>query len=124
MITLSAVRRFIRTACDILLGIDSCNTEYLSETIDFQCMGLISSNSKKEASFSESELLEKNVENYFESKREKLQSENNMFKHNSSQSCSLRYNSSGNSTKILNFKNLIMKYKRYEEKLSENENKP
>ncbi|GFT71094.1 hypothetical protein NPIL_329791 [Nephila pilipes] len=93
-VTLSVVGECIRTACDILLGIYPWNTDHLFVNTDSQFMSLISSDSKKESSFSEAELWDRNVQNNTENKCKKLKSDNNLFKHGSGLSKSLRYNSS------------------------------
>ncbi|GFT81412.1 hypothetical protein NPIL_391671, partial [Nephila pilipes] len=77
-VTLSAVGRCIRTACDTLLGMDYCDTDHFLDTTDSQFMGTISSNSIHLASFMEPELLDRNVKKKSESKRENLKSENNL----------------------------------------------
>ncbi|GFT12787.1 hypothetical protein NPIL_370621, partial [Nephila pilipes] len=81
-VTLSAVGRCIRTACDTLLGMDYCDTDHFLETTDSQFMGIISSINL--ASFMEPELLDGNVKKKSESKRENLRSENNLCKQDSS----------------------------------------
>ncbi|GFT25547.1 hypothetical protein NPIL_637841 [Nephila pilipes] len=89
-VTLSAVGRCIRTACDTLLGMDYCDTDHFLETHDSQFLGTISSNSIQLASFMEPELLDRNVKKKSESKRENLRSENNVCKQDSSLSPSKR----------------------------------
>ncbi|GFU11670.1 hypothetical protein NPIL_136221 [Nephila pilipes] len=89
-VTLSAVGECIRTACDILLGIYPWNTDHLFVITDSQFMSLISSDSKKESSFSEPELWDRNVQNNTENKRKNLKSDNNLFKHDSCLKQSLR----------------------------------
>ncbi|GFS91455.1 hypothetical protein NPIL_275691 [Nephila pilipes] len=83
-VTLSAVGRCIRTACDTLLGLDFCDNDHFLETTDSQFTGIISSNSIHLATFMEPELLDRNVKKKSESKRENLRSENNLCKQDSS----------------------------------------
>ncbi|GFT56261.1 hypothetical protein NPIL_282161, partial [Nephila pilipes] len=89
-VTLSAVGRCIRTACDTLLGMDYCDTDHFLETTNSQFMGIISFNLIHLASFMEPELLDRNVKKKCESKREYLKSENNLCKQDSSLSPSKR----------------------------------
>ncbi|GFT24370.1 hypothetical protein NPIL_641331, partial [Nephila pilipes] len=89
-VTLSAVGRCIRTACDTLLRMDYCDTDHFLETPDSQFLGTISSNSIQLASFMEPELLDRNVKKKSESKLENLKSENNLRKQDSSLSPSKR----------------------------------
>ncbi|GFS86263.1 hypothetical protein NPIL_77011, partial [Nephila pilipes] len=121
LVTLSTVGRCIRNACDSLLGIDSCNTDQLLENTDYQLMDLISFDSKQQASFSEVELLDVNVENKNEIKSEKLESEKYQLKHGSSLFHSLSNNSSETSTEESNFKTSINSYGIHEQNPSEND---
>ncbi|GFU14065.1 hypothetical protein NPIL_48821, partial [Nephila pilipes] len=124
LVTLSAVGRCIRNACNCLLGMDPCNTDHLLENTDSQFIELISSDSKQQGSFSEVKLLDGNGENNSESKREKLESEKYQFKHDSSLSRALCNKSSEISTEegILNPR--INKYGMYEQMVLENDYQP
>ncbi|GFU21341.1 hypothetical protein NPIL_341931 [Nephila pilipes] len=83
-VTLSAVGRCIRTACDTLLGMDYCDTDHVLKTTDSPFMGTISSNSIHLASFMEPDKMDSNVKKKSESKCENLRSENNVCKQDSS----------------------------------------
>ncbi|GFS81436.1 hypothetical protein NPIL_617061, partial [Nephila pilipes] len=123
LVTLSAVGRCIRNACDSLLGMDPWDNDNLLETTNSQFKDLISSHSKQQASFSEAELMDANVENKSESKREKLESGENQFKQGSSHSRSQLYKSSETSPEEPNFNTCINTYRIHEQNLSENDNK-
>ncbi|GFU25056.1 hypothetical protein NPIL_248941 [Nephila pilipes] len=124
LVTLSAVGRCIRNACDSLLGMDPCNTDYLLKTTDSQFMDLISSDSKQQASFSEVKLLEGNAENKSEITREKLESEKYQFKQDSSPSRALCNKSSEISTEEHIFNPGINKYGMYEQMFLDNDYQP
>ncbi|GFU10069.1 hypothetical protein NPIL_454441, partial [Nephila pilipes] len=124
LVTLSAVGRCIRNACDILIGMDPCNTDHLLITTNSPFMDLISSDSKQQASFSEIELLDGNGENKSEITSEKAESEKYQFKQDSSPSRALRNNSSEISTEEGNFNPRINKYGMYEQKVLQNDYQP
>ncbi|GFT14739.1 hypothetical protein NPIL_321521, partial [Nephila pilipes] len=121
LVTLSAVGRCIRNACDSLLEMDTSNTDQLLENTDYQLMDLISFDSKQQASFSEVELLDVNVENKNEITTEKLESEKYQLKQDSSLFHSLSNNSSETSSKESNFKTSIKTYGIHEQNPSEND---
>ncbi|GFT93012.1 hypothetical protein NPIL_103241 [Nephila pilipes] len=121
LVTLSTVGRCIRNACDSLLGMNPCNTDQLLENTDYQLMDLISFDSKQQASFSEVELLDVNVEDKNEITSEKLESEKYQLKHDSSLFHSLSNNSSETSTEESNFKTSINTYGIHEKNPSEND---
>ncbi|GFU43721.1 hypothetical protein NPIL_573231 [Nephila pilipes] len=124
LVTLSAVGRCIRNACDSLLGMDPYNTDHLLENTSYQFMDFISFDSKGQASVSEVEFLDGNAENKSEITSEKLESEKYQFKHDSSLSRLLCNKSSEISTEEGNFNPRINKYGMYEQMILQNDYQP
>ncbi|GFT43192.1 hypothetical protein NPIL_311361 [Nephila pilipes] len=123
-VSLSAVGRCVRTSCEILLGMDSSNTDNLLGSFDSQFEYLNSSeftslDSEKEESFSEVELLDERGQNKSESKCENRASENNLIKHDSISSGLLSHNASTTSTEECNFNTRINNYRVCEKRISE-----
>ncbi|GFS80405.1 hypothetical protein NPIL_457701 [Nephila pilipes] len=125
LVTLSAVGRCIRNAIDSLLGMDPFDSDRVLETTDSQFMELTTFDSQKQVSFLKAEVLDGNIENKSESKRENLESEKTKFKQDSILSRSLRNNSSETSTlyEEHNFNTCINAYRTHEQNLPENDTK-
>ncbi|GFT12791.1 hypothetical protein NPIL_370641 [Nephila pilipes] len=126
-VSLSSVGRCIRTACDILLGIDPCDNDNLLGTIHSQSKGVISSEFNFPPSHEEASLLKANMlygsgENRSKRKCENLESENKLFKQDSIPSLSMRNNFSETFTGERNFNTHIEKQRICEQNISEKEN--
>ncbi|GFU44148.1 hypothetical protein NPIL_277511 [Nephila pilipes] len=96
-VSLSSVGRCIRTACDILLGIDPCDNDNLLGSIYSQLKGAISTEFNFSTSHEDASLLKANIlygcEDYqSENNCENRESENKLLKYDDIPSLSMRYN--------------------------------